>query len=465
MDKKQIWQATLARLELTLSKANFATWFSNTYIIDIIENDEHAIIGTPHAFAQAWLNKKYHKDILDALQEVTDGKIKKVTYEVSQPGDEKSKNLDRLVDQDIKNITVEDQKAFRDRENNLGIFNLNSKYTFESFVVGKTNELAFAAARGVAEFPGEKFNPLFLYGGVGIGKTHLAQAIGNQILKNNSGTKILYVTSERFTNDYVDAIKGGKMKEFRMKYRSYDVLIIDDVQFLAGKDGTQEELFNTFNEYHQKNLQIILTSDRAPQALSAFQERLKSRFSCGMVADIGEPDYEMRVAIIKSKLAEKKYKFDDEVIKYIAAEVQKSVREIEGVLNKIIAQYELRKIEPNIENVKETISYYNEQNKKNVKFTPLQLIETVASFYDITVDSIKGTSRRKELVIPRQVSMFLMREELDASFPNIGAELGNRDHTTAMHSYQKIKKEIEQNNRIKKDIDMIRERLYNSSYN
>jgi len=396
---------------------------------------------------------------------VTDGQIKRITYEVSQPGDEKSKNLEKLMDSESKNITAEDQRMIREKENNLGVFNLNNKYTFDSFVVGKTNELAFAAARGVSEFPGEKFNPLFIYGGVGIGKTHLAQAIGNQILKNNQEARILYVTSERFTNDYVDAIKGGKMKEFRVKYRSYDVLIIDDIQFLAGKDGTQEELFNTFNEYHQKNLQIVLTSDRAPQALSAFQERLKSRFSCGMVADIEEPDFETREAIIKAKLAEKKYKFDDDVVKYIAAEVQKSVREIEGVLNKIIAQYELRKIEPTIENVKETISYYNEQNKKNVKFTPIQLIETVASFYDITVDSIKGTSRKKELVIPRQVSMFLMREELDASFPNIGSELGNRDHTTAMHSYQKIKREIEQNNRIKKDIDMIRERLYNGSYN
>lgn len=468
MDKKQIWQAALARLELTLSKANFATWFNNTFIIDIIENEEHAIIGTPHAFAQAWLNKKYHKDILNALQEVTDGKIKKITYEVSQPGDERPKTLEKMIDiggnRNIDINLVDQNKNTRERESNLGIFNLNSKYTFETFVVGKTNELAFAAARGVSEFPGEKFNPLFLHGGVGIGKTHLAQAIGNQVLKNNSNAKILYVTSERFTNDYVDAIKGGKMKEFRIKYRSFDILIIDDVQFLAGKDGTQEELFNTFNEYHQKNLQIVLTSDRAPQALSAFQERLKSRFSCGMVADIGDPDLETRIAIIKAKLIEKKYKFDEDVIKYIAVEMQKSVREIEGVLNKIIAQYELRRIEPSIDNVKELISYYNEQNKKNVKFTPVQLIETVASFYDITVDSIKGTSRKKELVTPRQVSMYLMREELDASFPNIGSELGNRDHTTAMHSYQKIKKEISENNRIKKDIDMIRERLYNGSY-
>lgn len=465
MDKKQIWQAALARLELSLSKANFATWFNNTFIIDIIENDEHVIIGTPHAFAQAWLNKKYHKDILNSLQEVTDGKIKRITYEVSQPGEEKSKTLERLMDPESKNVSTIDQKTFKERESSLGVFNLNNKYIFDTFVVGKTNELAFAAARGVAEFPGEKFNPLFIHGGVGIGKTHLAQAIGNQVLKSNPEAKILYVTSERFTNDYVDAIKGGKMKEFRVKYRSYDILIIDDVQFLAGKDGTQEELFNTFNEYHQKNLQIVLTSDRAPQALSAFQERLKSRFSCGMVADIGEPDLETRIAIIKAKLSEKKYKFDDGVIRYIAVEMQKSVREIEGVLNKIIAQYELRRIEPTIDNVKEMISYYNEQNKKNVKFTPVQLIETVASFYDITVESIKGTSRKKELVTPRQVSMFLMREELDASFPNIGSELGNRDHTTAMHSYQKIKKEIAENNRIKKDIDMIRERLYNGSYN
>ena len=468
MDKKQIWQSALARLELTLSKANFATWFNNTFIIEIIENDEHAIIGTPHAFAQAWLNKKYHKDILNALQEVTDGKITRITYEVSQVGDDRPKSLERLINPNQNkdnNDTIDQNKNIKERETNLGVFNLNSKYTFETFIVGKANELAYAAARGVAEFPGEKFNPLFLHGGVGIGKTHLAQAVGHQMIKNNPNVKVLYVTSERFTNDYVDAIKGGKMKEFRVKYRSYDILLIDDVQFLAGKDGTQEELFNTFNEYHQKNLQIVLTSDRSPQALSAFQERLKSRFCCGMVADIGDPDLETRMAIIKAKLSEKKYKFDDDVIKYIAVEMPKSVREIEGVINKIIAQYELRRIEPTIDNVRELISYYNEQNKKNVKFTPVQLIETVASFYDITVDSIKGTSRKKELVTPRQVSMFLMREELEASFPNIGSELGNRDHTTAMHSYQKIKKEISENNRIKKDIDMIRERLYNGSYN
>lgn len=466
MDKKQVWQAALGRLELTLSKANFATWFKNTFIIDIVDNDEHVILATPHAFAQAWLSKKYHKDILNALQEVSDGKIKKITYEVLMEGDEKT--LAKFEQQNKANTVdpVNGLPSQREekKESSIGVFNLNPKYTFDSFVVGKNNELAYAAAKGAAEFPGEKFNPLFIYGGVGIGKTHLAQAIGNEIIKTNPNSKILYITSERFTNDYVDAIKGGKMKEFRLKYRSNDVIIIDDIQFLAGKEGTQEELFNTFNEYHQKNCQIVLTSDRPPQALSAFQERLKSRFSQGMIADVSEPDLETRMAIIKAKLAEKKYNFDDVVVRYIASEVQKSVREIEGILNKIIVQYELRRIEPTIDNIRELITVYNEQNKKNVKFSPQQLIEVVASFYDVTVESIKGVSRKKELVIPRQVAMYLLREELDASFPNIGSELGNRDHTTAMHSYQKIKSEVAANNRTKKDVEMIRERLYNGSY-
>ncbi len=467
MDKKQIWQAALGRLELTLSKANFATWFKNTFIIEIVDNEEHVILATPHAFAQAWLSKKYHKDILNSLQEVSDGKIKKITYEVSLVGDEKTvakyEQQNRSSTQ-IQQENFSSQNKIEKKESSLGVFNLNPKYTFDTFIVGKNNELAYAAARGVAEFPGEKFNPLFIYGGVGIGKTHLAQGIGNEIIKNSADKKILYITSERFTNDYVDAIKGGRMKDFRLKYRSYDVIIIDDIQFLAGKEGTQEELFNTFNEYHQKNCQIVLTSDRPPQALSAFQERLKSRFSSGMIADISEPDLETRMAIIKAKLSEKKYNFDDNVIRYIATEVQKSVREIEGILNKIIVQYELRRIDPTIENVRDLITVYNEQNKKNVKFSPQQLIETVASFFDVTVESIKGVSRKKELVTPRQIAMYLLREELDASFPNIGSELGNRDHTTAMHSYQKIKTEVAANNRTKKDIEMIRERLYNGSY-
>ncbi len=465
MDKKQIWQAALGRLELTLSKANFATWFKNTFIIEIVDNEEHVILATPHAFAQAWLSKKYHKDILNALQEVTDGKIKKITYEVSMEGDEKT--LAKYEQQNkVAAGAVNELPSQRveKKESSIGVFNLNPKYTFDSFVVGKNNELAYAAARGAAGSPGEKYNPLFIYGGVGIGKTHLAQGIGNEIIKTNPSAKILYITSERFTNDYVDAIKGGRMKEFRLKYRSNDVIIIDDIQFLAGKEGTQEELFNTFNEYHQKNCQIVLTSDRPPQALSAFQERLKSRFSQGITVDVSEPDLETRMAIIKAKLAEKKSPVDDSVVRYIATEVQRSVREIEGILNKIVAQRELRMIEPTIDNVRELITVYNEQNKKNVKFSPQQLIETVASFYDVTVESIKGISRKKELVVPRQVAMYLLREELDASFPNIGAELGNRDHTTAMHSYQKIKSEVASNNRTKKDIEMIRERLYNGSY-
>lgn len=468
MDKKQIWQAALARLELTLSKANFATWFKNTFIIEVIDNEEHVILGTPHAFAQAWLSKKYHKDILTALQEATEGKIKKITYEVSLVGEERQiaiKYEQQKVSSQSNSLSENSlNQKIEKKESSIGVFNLNPKYTFDTFIVGKNNELAYAASRGVAEFPGEKFNPLFIYGGVGIGKTHLAQGIGNEIMKNNPESKILYITSERFTNDYIDAIKGGKMKDFRTKYRSYDCLIIDDIQFLAGKEGTQEELFNTFNEYHQKNSQIVLTSDRPPQALSAFQERLKSRFSSGMIADVQEPDLETRMAIIKAKLSEKKYNFEEDVIRYIASEVQRSVREIEGILNKIIVQYELRRIDPTIENVRELITVYNEQNKKNVKFSPQQLIETVASFYDVTIDSIKGSSRKKELVVPRQVAMYLLREELDASFPNIGSELGNRDHTTAMHSYQKIKSEVAANNRTKKDIEMIRERLYNGSY-
>ena len=460
MDKEQIWEASLARLELSLSKANFATWFENTFIKDI-ENDEQVTLGVPHAFAKAWLKKKYHKEILESLQDVTEGKIKKIIYEVDlnlHKNEEKPENV--KIETDTQKIGINlNQTRYKDSLP-MGEFALNEKYTFENFVVGKTNELAYAAAKCVATYPGEKYNPLFLYGDVGIGKTHLSQAIGNEINKRFQGEKVLYITCEKFVNDYIEAIQAGKMKEFRDKYRSYDLLLIDDIQFMAGKDRTQEEFFNTFNEYYQKNKQIVITSDRPPQALSAFQERLTSRLECGMIADISIPDLETRVAIVESKLNQKGYKFKPEVIKYIATMIQKSVRELEGILNKIIAQYELRMIEPTIDNIKTTIFALKESRKKHANFGVLDILKTVSNFYNITDEGLKGKSRKRELVVPRQISMYLLREELDCSFPNIGSELGGRDHTTAMHSYQKIKTQILENNKIQKDIELIREKLY-----
>lgn len=458
MDKEQIWEASLARLELSLSKANFATWFENTFIKDI-ENDEQVTLGVPHAFAKAWLKKKYHKEILDSLQEVTDGKIKKIVYEVDLNIHKEEKPSDKTEDQEKEIKLNNNQPRFKDSLP-MGEFALNEKYTFENFVVGKTNELAYAAAKCVSTYPGEKYNPLFLYGDVGIGKTHLAQAIGNEINKRFNDEKVLYITCEKFVNDYIEAIQAGKMKEFRDKYRSYDILLIDDIQFMAGKERTQEEFFNTFNEYYQKNKQIVITSDRPPQALSAFQERLTSRLECGMIADISIPDLETRVAIVESKLNQKGYKFKPEVIKFIATMIQKSVRELEGILNKIIAQYELRMIEPTIDNIKTTIFALKESRKKHANFGILDVLKSVSSFYNITDDELKGKSRKRELVVPRQISMYLLREELDCSFPNIGSELGGRDHTTAMHSYHKIKTQMLENNKIQKDIELIREKLY-----
>ncbi|MFH1171119.1 MAG: chromosomal replication initiator protein DnaA [bacterium] len=451
MDNEQLWQAVLGELELTISKANFTTWFRNTFIASCDSGE--VIVAVPNTFTKAWLENKYHGTIVKALTNITKSGVQNVNYrvEIGRPSPKASFVVPDATPQATPTNTEPDAAS-----------GLNPKYTFNSFVVGKGNELAKAASIAVADKPGFVYNPLFLYGGVGLGKTHLMQAIGHAALQHNPTAKVLYVTCERFTNNFIHAVTRGRASDFKQLYRSVDVLLIDDIQFLAGKEGTQEEFFHTFNALHQNNKQIVITSDRPPKAIPALEHRLVSRFEWGMIADIGQPDLETRIAILKQKAQERSKGLPDDIVHYIATHVQSNVRELEGALNRILAYHELSNTAPTLESTKETLSSLVSQPKRRA-LTSKQLLVVVADFYDITMEDLVGVSRKRELVVPRQITMYLLREEIKCSYPNIGHELGGRDHTTAMHACSKIIQELESNEKIRQDIHLLRQRLYASS--
>lgn len=451
MNNQQLWQAILGELELILSKAHFTTWFKNTFISET--TDEEIIIAVPNAFTKTWLENKYHQQILKAAKNIS-GNIKRINYRIETLNNQQAQVNEKIIKQIINTETAEPLK--------LNKYGLNEKYTFQNFIVGKGNELAFAAAKSVAENPGKNYNPLFIYGGVGLGKTHLMQAIGNFIANNLPHKKLFYLNSEKFTNDFVQAIKLRQIDNFKKTYRQVDLLLVDDIQFMAGKEQTQEEFFHTFNELYQNEKQIVLSSDRPPKAIPALEQRLTSRFEWGMIADISSPDLETRIAILQAKSQEKHHNLTPEITNYIATNIQSNVRELEGALNKIIAYSQLNKYEPDLEIVKNLL---NSLVRVPVKsgLTPKQIINIVAGFFDITVDNLTGECRRRELVIPRQIVMYLLREELRCSYPFIGAELGGRDHTTAIHAILKISEAIKNDEKIKNDITLIRQRLYNNS--
>ncbi|MFA5022313.1 MAG: chromosomal replication initiator protein DnaA [Patescibacteria group bacterium] len=454
MVEQNIWQAALGELELTLSRANFTTWFKNTFVSSY--KDEVIVIGVPNTFTKAWLEKKYHSAILKALQKITSNKVKTIVYQVETRGkiEEPGINIEEIEEKLVTTPTMVTENP------TINEFGINPRYNFGNFVIGKGNELAQAASVAVAQRPGEVYNPLFIYGGVGLGKTHLIQAIGNQILQKFPNKKVLYVSCEKFTSDFIKSISSNRVEKFKDTYRLIDVLLIDDIQFLAGKEGTQEAFFHTFNDLHQANKQVIITSDRPPKAIPALESRLVSRFEWGMIADISTPDLETRSAILRSKCKEKNFKLEDEIITFIAANIQNNVRELEGALNKIIAYHQLNGTLPTLENVKKILATVtSSQRKKSI--TPKQIINLVAEFYDIKLDDLLGECRKKDLALPRQIVMYLMREELKNSYPSIGQEVGNRDHTTAMHAHLKISKAIEDDEKINQDIKLLREKLYN----
>ncbi len=463
MNTNELWQAALGEMELKLSKANFTTWFKSTFITSF-ETGEIAV-AVPNAFTKTWLEKKYHKDIFGSLQNITGGGIKSIIYRVETRAPEAQViHFGHQTEEPVSEVTL-GEPMFSEpvqslvHQNSVLDSPLNPKHTFQTFVVGKHNDLAHAASQAVAAQPGVVYNPLFVYGGVGLGKTHLLHAIGNEVLKNDRKARILYVSCEKFTNEFINAVKNGRGSEFKDRYRNVDVLLIDDIQFITSKERTQEEFFHTFNALKERNKQIVISSDRPPKAIPAIENRLLSRFESGMMADVGAPDVETRTAILESKCTEKSYPLDRKLLYFIATAIQSNVRELEGALTKVIAYHQFKNMEPSIDTIGPILtSYQPAQIKKNI--TPRQLITTVATYFDLDVPDLLGKSREKRLAFPRQIIMFLMRDEMKSSFPSIGAELGGRDHTTAMHAHDKIRGVLAMDEKLQRDIELIKQRLF-----
>ncbi|MDD3284884.1 MAG: chromosomal replication initiator protein DnaA [Patescibacteria group bacterium] len=459
-DYDEIWQSVLGELELLISKASFTTWFKNTYIIKIDSNN--ILIAVPNGFTKRWLENKYNENILTALNNVIkEGEIKTLEFTISHNKPEiENNNSINIKDIGKKILEQDPQEKTEPVEYVNNSLTLNPKYTFENFITGKQNELAKAASTAVSKNPGRVYNPLFLYGEVGLGKTHLMQSIANHIKEKFPKYKLAYISSEHFTNEYIKSIQSGKIDNFKKKYRELDVLLVDDIQFMKGQERTQEEFFHTFNNLYQQNKQIVISSDRPPKSLPAIEQRLTSRFESGMIADIGHPDLETRVAILKSKIQEKNINLQipENAISQIAEIAKSNVRELEGALNRVIAIHQLNNQKVTVESIKDVLGGIVIKQKENA-LTTKKIIKIVSEHFDISTEDITGNCRRKELVNPRQICMYLMRTELNRSYPSIGQEMGGRDHTTAIHGSNKVLEDLKTNERIKEDIDLIKQKL------
>lgn len=456
MNNQQLWQAILGNLEVSLSRANFTTWFKNTTILERGEN--HIIIGVPTAFTQDWISKHYHQDLLKALKNIAP-EIREIRYQVGYQNKENPAAIANGPKPAVRpTVTPASYAASTTTaSSNTIIGNLNPKYTFETFVIGKNNELAHAASMAVSKNPGSQYNPLFIYGGVGLGKTHLMHAIGCKVLHDNPSAKVLYVTSEKFTNSYISAIQNKRMDNFKHQYRNVDMLLVDDIQFLSNKEGTQEEFFHTFNELRDKGKQIILTSDRLPKEIPAIEQRLVSRFEWGMVADIQAPDLETRLAILRKKMGKHGFELSEEVLYFIAENVVSNIRELEGVLNGLVVYKQMGR-PVTIEQAQKILSGMVNSKKKILSLK--RIAASVAEFYHISETDLLKQSRRKEFVNPRQVAMYLARKEMKSSFPAIGEYFGGRDHTTVMHGVEKVEKLVGNTPTMKQEVNLIMDKLY-----
>lgn len=461
MDQEQLWKAALGQLELRISQGNFLTWFRDTAIKEF--KGSTIIVETPSAFAHEWLSRKYHEPILTTLRGLNKN-IQSVKFSI--------RSQTRVHAPLKRNARILMQKNRREVEpaalarvpvpaapNSAFTKTLNPQYTFESFIIGPANEVAHAACKAVSTKPGEAYNPLFIYGGVGLGKTHLMHAIGNAIGNADPTRRVLYVSSEKFINDFVRAIRERDTQSFKDFYRNLDVLMIDDIQFMAGKGKTQEELFHTFNALHGQRKQVILSSDRSPKAIPTLEERLRSRLTGGMLVDIQQPDYETRLAILEEKAALVPVTIDQEALAFIAKNIQKNVRELEGALNRVVAYCELHKKRATLEYTQKVLEGILDQPRPRSVDTS-KIIEAVSMYFNISQDDLCGKSRKQEIVRPRQVAMYLLRKENNTSFPTIGDQFGGRDHTTAMYACEKIEKLLEHDEELVQDINFIRERLY-----
>lgn len=443
LNNRELWQNALVQIEFGTSEASFRTWFKNT---DIAGRSGGTIqVAVPSKIVKEWLVEKHNKLVLKALRGF-DASIRSVEYVVHRAPASVDRKPTRA--QVSENASLDLDNLYIDKRDNL-----NPRYTFETFVVGPFNQLAHAAAKAVIERPGLAYNPLFVYGATGRGKTHLIQAVGNHFKKTHANKKILYVTSERFAVDYLNAVRAGRANSFKDQYRAYDVLIMDDVQFIANTEKTQEELFHLFNTLYDNNKQIVFSSDKHPAMLAGLEDRLRGRFSAGMIAEIPEPDMESRIAIIKAKLDQHGFSIPEDIILYIAENVRGNIRELEGILNMIVCKSQMKGKGVTQADVRALIKHNIKPNKG---ISVEEVVRRIAGYYEINEKSIYEKTRKKEVVKPRQIIMYVLREEFSVSYPSIGEKLGGRDHTTVIHSCEKIKEEMKSNTSLEQEIDHIR---------
>src|SRR5664279_5499735 len=449
MDAKHVWRAALGELQVSLSPANFETWLRDTNLVEV--DDNLFRIAVPNGFAKDWLETRYRSLILQTLARIV-GYSVQVEFVIREAPTVDASSGPAAPSQQVR---LEPGRVGGEGSSS----NLNPRYTFANFIVGSANRLAHAASLSVAERPGHAYNPLFLYGGVGLGQTHLMHAIGNAVIARFPRKRVVYATSEKFTNEFITSIQQGKIDDFRARYRRIDLLLIDDIQFIADKERTQEEFFHTFNAIHEDGKQIVLSSDRPPKAILTLEERLRSRFEWGLIADLTAPDLETRIAILRAKAEEQAVPVSSDVLEFIARKVVSNIRELEGALNRIVAYASMGAVPITIELAQAVLSNVL-YNPKKRQVTPERITRAVADYYGVHLDALKGQKRDKAIVVPRQIAMFLMREETDVSLLRIGAELGGRDHSTVLHACDKINREMGINDELRRELAAVRELIY-----
>lgn len=443
-NNQTLWENSLKEIENIISSANFNTWFKETFLIKVDEGV--AYIGVPNAFIKDWIAKKFYTAVLKTLRE-QEGAVRSIDFVIAKIDKRKpDTKKDKLIKESNSALPLNDFVVNKED-------NLNPKYTFDSFVIGPFNELAYAASWAIIKQPGVVYNPLFIHGSTGHGKTHLLQAVGNQIKMNFPSKRVFYLTSEKFMHEFMSSVQNNRLAIFKDKYRKYDVLIMDDIQFLEKKVGTQEELFHLFNSLYENNKQIIFSSDKHPNFIPGLEDRLKSRFSQGMIIDIPPPDHESRLQIIKKKSALSSVYLDDNVVDFLAETIDGNIRELEGVVNIITMQTQLKNKSLSIAEIKDLIKNTSKP-KKMVSVT--DLIKIVAEFYGLNSESLCDKTRRKEVVRPRQIAMYILREDFSVSFPTIGDKMGGRDHTTVIHSCEKVKNDLKTDKLLEQQINEIR---------
>lgn len=443
LNYSKLWETVLGEMQLKVSAANFATWFKDTYIMR--ETEGVIYLGIPSLFVQDWIYSKFHQHILRSLRTINPN-IRSLEYVIVKEGEKRREDAKK---QSVSaTISMPLQEHYINKDDNL-----NPRYTFENFIVGPFNELAHAASRAVSKNPGAVYNPLFIYGNTGLGKTHLIQAIGNHIKQAFPSKKIFYLTSEKFGGEYFESLQNNKVQQFKDKYRKYDVIIMDDIQFFSSKEKFQEELFHLFNTFHNTNRQLIFSSDKHPNVINGLEDRLRSRFTAGMIVDVPNPDHESRVAILNAKAGVHNITLNPEVVEFLATSIQTNVRELEGVLNLIVMQTQVKGRELSLLEIKNLIKN-NTKPKKTASIK--EVVKIIADFYNVPEEAILDKTRKKEVVKPRQIIMYILREDFNVSFPSIGEKLGGRDHTTVIHSCEKIKGDIKINQTLVDEISQVR---------